>query len=74
MYAIVHDPASGDWWVQGDEGRVNDPPFDGIGSALRSIFALAQDGHAVDMKRYYIHDPNHGPDWDNPQPITATSP
>ncbi len=66
MYSIIHDSESDTWWVEGDEGRVNEQPFDTLNDAMRYAFALGQDGKKIDLTRYYEHDPNHGPDWDNP--------
>jgi hypothetical protein len=68
MYAIVTDGLC--WWIQGDEGRVNEEPWDDLLEAQETGIALLEGGKTVDVESYYVdHGDGQGPDWDDPRPL-----
>ena len=62
-YAIVTDWEY--WWIDGDEGPVNEDPYLNDGIARRAARDMLEEGYEIDPDVYYvIRDPDHGPDWD----------
>lgn len=68
MYAIVTDGTF--WWIQGDEGRVNEQPRINRRAARNEALAMQDDGKEVDTDSFYVQDNDEdGPDWDHPVPL-----
>jgi len=69
MYAIICDENRTSWWIQGDEGRVDERVFASIDEVLPQAEAMGERGESIELAAYYVNDPNAGPDWSRPIPI-----
>ena len=69
MYAIVADKDLESFWIQGDEGRVNESLFGSLLDALDAAHAMRAGGADVDCGSYYV-DSGDGPNWDWPYSIS----